>query len=447
MLGFSQEIFCARRKKIFENMEGSVMVLPAAPVSMKSRDTEFRYRADSELFYLTGVVDPGSLAVLNPNGDSGSFVLFIQPRDEEKERWDGKRLGLDEAKDIFCADEVYSLEDLEKYLPRLLSPAETIFFRLGSGSRIEQLVIQSLTTARIGRSRRILGPQSVADPGMVLDPMRIVKDPEEVERIRQAAVVTVQAYQEMLPAIRPGVGEWEIEAVLDSEFRKRGAWGPAYTTIVGSGSNSTILHYVSNNCTLENGDLVLVDAGAEVDLYNADITRTLPISGRFSDRQNDIYEIVLCANREAIETIRPGVSVDQIHLNSLDVLIQGLMELGILNGDKDKIIEDEIYKPFFPHQTSHWLGLDVHDVGDYTFGKKPRILEPGMVLTVEPGLYFIPSPVSSIEVKDEVLSEYIGIGVRIEDDVLVTSDGNEVLTASLPVTAEEIESLVGSIRD
>tara|TARA_Y100000588_G_scaffold384876_1_gene477065 strand:- start:708 stop:1439 length:732 start_codon:yes stop_codon:yes gene_type:complete len=243
------------------------------------------------------------------------------------------------------------------------------------------------------------------------------------------------------------VGEWEIEAVLDSEFRKRGAWGPAYTTIVGSGSNSTILHYVSNNCTLENGDLVLVDAGAEVDLYNADITRTLPISGRFSDRQNDIYEIVLCANREAIETIRPGVSVDQIHLNSLDVLIQGLMELGILNGDKDKIIEDEIYKPFFPHQTSHWLGLDVHDVGDYTFGKKPRILEPGMVLTVEPGLYFIPSPVSSIEVKDEVLSEYIGIGVRIEDDVLVTSDGNEVLTASLPVTAEEIESLVGSIRD
>ena len=458
LLGFSPDAFRARRERVLTALEGSVLVLPAAPAAHKSRDTQRRYRADSELFYLTGVVEPEALAVLRPGGDNGDFVIFIRPRDEEAERWSGQRLGPDGARDVYGADQVYSVGELEKRLPHLLAGAEKVHFRLGSGSRVEQLVVEALGTARLRGARKGLGPRSVVDPGEMLDPMRLVKDPEELDRMRRAASVTVDAFRDLAAAIRPGVGEWELEAALDAGLRKRGAWGPAYPTIIGSGPNACVLHYASNDRTVEGGDLVLVDAGAELDLYAADITRTFPASGRFSDRQRSIYDVVLRANRRAVEAVRPGTTVAQVHREARDGLIEGLLELGILEGAQEDVLEGETHNPFFPHQTSHWLGLDVHD---YSCGSESRVLEPGMVLTVEPGLYFPPGAagVSQRESEggdgssqggdnlaadsDGVLADYLGMGVRIEDDVLVTADGHEVLTASLPVRAEEIEALLG----
>ena len=433
MLGFAAATFRARRERVLSSLRGSALVLPAASTAVRSRDAEYRYRADSELFYLTGVAEPGALAVLRPGGHDGDFVLFVRPRDEEAERWSGRRIGPEGAREVFGADRVYDIRDVEKRLPSLLAGADSVLFRLGSGSGIERLVVQALETARLRGARKGAGPRSVVDPGQVLDSLRLVKDPEEVARIRRAASVTVDSFVDLAAAIKPGVGEWELEAVLDGGFRKRGAWGPAYPTIVGSGANALVLHYTSNDRVLQEGDLVLVDAGAEVDLYAADVTRTLPVSGCFSDSQRALYEVVLRANRRAVEAVRPGAAVARVHREACDELIDGLLELGVMEGDKDGVLAAKSYKAFFPHQTSHWLGLDVHDVGDYTFGHESRVLEEGMVLTVEPGLYVGP---------DALVPDYAGMGVRIEDDVLVTAHGHEVLTSSLPRGAAEIEALM-----
>ncbi len=438
LLGFTREAFSARRERALAELEGSALVLPAAPLPLKSRDTERRYRADSELFYLTGVAEPGALAVLRPGGDNGDFVLFVRPRDEEAERWSGVRLGAEGAREVFSPDQVYDIDEMEKRLPHLLEGADKVYFRLGTDSRAQTLVLEALATARRRGARKGLGPRSIVDPGEILDPMRLVKDSEELDRMRLAASVTAEAHRDLASMIRPGVGEWEIEAALDAGFRRRGAWGPAYPTIVGSGPNACVLHYVSNDRRLAEGDLVLVDAGAEVDLYAADITRTVPTSGRFSAAQRSIYEVVLRANRRAIQSVFPGTTVAQIHREARDELIDGLLELDILEGDRGAVVEDESYKRFFPHQTSHWLGLDVHDVGDFASRGESRVLEPGMVLTIEPGLYFPSGSESS-----QGPADFLDIGVRIEDDVLVTADGHEVLTGAMPVEVDEIEDLLG----
>ena len=433
MLGFAPGTFRARRERVVSSLQGSALVLPAASPAVRSRDAEYRYRADSELFYLTGVVEPGALAVLRPAGPDGDFVLFVRPRDEEAERWSGRRIGPEGAREIFGADRVYDVREMEKRLPPLLAGADRVLFRLGSGSGVERLVVRALETARLRGARKGAGPRSVVDPGEVLDSLRLVKDPEEVARIRRAASVTVDTYVDLAAAIEPGAGEWELEAVLDGGFRRRGAWGPAYPTIVGSGANALVLHHTSNDRVLQKGDLVLVDAGAEVDLYAADVTRTFPVSGFFSDAQRALYEVVLRANRRAVEAVRPGAAVAQVHREACEGLIDGLLELGIMEGDRDGVLAAKSYKAFFPHQTSHWLGLDVHDVGDYASGRESRVLEPGMVLTVEPGLYIGP---------DALAPDYVGMGIRIEDDVLVTAHGHEVLTSSLPRGAAEIEALM-----
>ena len=430
-LGFGLGIFAARRARVLESLGGSALVLRS-----EVKDSGGRHQPDRDLFYLTGVCEPGAVAVLRPDGEDGDFVLFVRPRNPDEELWNGDRLGPERAGEAFGADSTYGNDQLGEHLPRLLAEATDVHFRLGADSPVQEAVVGSLRTARLRGPRKGVGPFALVDPGRLLDPLRLVKDSEELSRIRRAATITVEAFKEMLGTVRPGVGEWEIEGRLDGAFRQKGARGTAYPTIVGSGANACVLHYVDNDCTLRDGDLVLVDAGAEVDLYKSDVTRTLPVAGSFTVSQRAIYDLVLEAHDRAIAAVRPGATIESIHHAARDTFVEGLLALGLVRGSPAEVIESEAYKPFFPHQTSHWLGLDVHDVGDYAASGAPRVLEPGMVLTVEPGLYF-PDSLEGSE-----LEEYVGIGIRIEDDVVVTVDGHEVLTAGLPASADEIERLV-----
>ena len=432
-MGFSADDFAARRKRVLAELDGSALVLDS-----RTNAPGGRYRADSELFYLTGVTEPGAVAVLRPGGEDGDFVLFVRPRNAEEELWSGERLGPERAGDVFGADTAYGSDGLSEQLPKLLAGAENVYFRIGTDSSVQSLVVGALQTARLRGARKGVGPRGIVDPGRLLDPLRLVKSPEELEHMRRAAAITIEAFSEMFGAVRPGVGEWELEGVLNGAFRRKGARGPAYPTIVASGANACVLHYEDNNCTVQDGDLVLVDAGAEVDHYVCDITRTFPVSGSFTAAQRALYDLVLDAHDQAMEGIRPGVTVESIHHTARDVLVEGLLDLAVLDGDKAEVIDTEAYKPFYPHQTAHWLGLEVHDVGDYASSGVSRVLEPGMVLTVEPGLYF-PGPGEGSGVPEE----YVGVGIRIEDDVVVTAEGHEVLTAALPVSADEIERLAG----
>ncbi len=436
LLGFPPECFVQRRARVRQALGGGALILPAALILRRSRDTEHRYRPDSELFYLTGCVDPGVVAVLR-DAEEESFVLFVPRRDPKAVVWLGSRMSPEEARERVGADAVYALEELEERLPGLLRPQNRIFFRLGVHPRVEALVMGALRWARSRGPRTGEGPRAVEDPGELLDDLRLVKEPEEISRIRKATALTVAAFRETLGRTRPGMGEWEVEALLESAFRRGGARGPAFPTIVGSGENGCILHYVDNRSTIEEGQLVLLDGGAEVDLYSGDVTRTYPSAGRFSDRQLEVYEVVQRAHQAAVSRVRPGSTPAQVHAAALEELTRGLVELGVLQGDVEDLLEEEAYERHFPHRTSHWLGLDVHDVGDYASTRGSRILEPGMVLTVEPGLYFSPS-------SDPPSHPYLGIGVRIEDDLLVTEDGAVNLTGSLPVAPEELEALVGA---
>ena len=436
MLGFSPDIFAARRERVLADLGGSALLLCSTANASGGRS-----RADSDLFYLTGVTEPEAVAVLRPDGEDGDFVLFVRPRNAEEERWSGERLGPERALETFGADAAYGSDTLSEHLPKLLAEADEVYFRLGTESPAQDLVMDALRTARLKGAKKGVGPRGITDPGRLLDSMRLIKTPEELDRMRRAATITVEAFSEMFGDVRPGVGEWELEGILDGAFRRKGASGPAYPTIVGSGANACVLHYRDNDRTALEGDLVLVDAGAEVDHYASDVTRTLPVSGSFSAVQRAIYDLVLEAHDRAIECVRPGVSVGSIHDTARDVLVEGLIALGVLEGDKAEATESEAYKPYFPHQTSHWLGLDVHDVGDYASSGVSRALEPGMVLTVEPGLYF-PGPFES----GGTAEQYAGIGIRIEDDVVVTAEGHEVLTAGLPVSVDDIERLVGGQR-
>jgi Xaa-Pro aminopeptidase len=399
------------------------MVLPAAPVLMRSRDTEHNYRPDSELFYLTGATEPGTVAVL-VGGSEPRFVLFVHERDPDAELWTGRRLGPEESAVRFAADEAYPRRELESRLPALLWEGERVHFRLGGNDEVEDMVLAALARARARGGRQGTGPRALVDPGEILDDMRLRKDDAEVERLQRAAAVTVAGHEEGLRAVRPGVGEWTIQAAIEAAFLRGGAAGPGYGTIVGSGPNACVLHYVDNRRMVEEGDLVLIDAGAEVALYNGD------------DTQRSVYEVVDRARAAAMAAVRPGATIRAVHQSAVAVLVEGLVALGVLEGDAGDLVVNEAYKPYYPHQTSHWLGLDVHDPADYARGGSSRILEPGMVFTIEPGLYFRPGNGGRAERLE-------GIGVRVEDDVLVTASGCENLTAAFPTASDEIEALMG----
>lgn len=412
-------------------------MLPAAEVAYRSRDTEYVYRPDSELFYVTGLSEPGAVAVLRGHADEDRFVLFVRSRDETTELWHGSRADPEEVGERAGADSTYTLERLEELLPGLLTGSDRIHFRLDSNARCDALVRCTLATARIRGSRKGEGPRGVVDPGGILDELRLRKEPEEILRIRTAADITAQAHRQAVGRARPGMGEWELEAVLEGTMRGLGADGPAYGSIVGSGPNACVLHYVDNGRVMEADELVLVDAGAAVGLYAADVTRTFPLSGRFTPEQRVVYEIVEGAREAASAAVRPGARMSDVHDAAVRVLLGGLLDTGVLEGDRQELKESAAYETYFPHQTSHWLGLDVHDPGDYTVGGESRLLEPGMVLTVEPGLYFGPGAA-------ERGKRFAGIGIRIEDDLLVTTDGAEGLSRSVPSDPEALAALVGS---
>ena len=432
------EILTARRKAALEQLGHGALVLPAAPVLYRSRHGEHRYHPDRELFYLAGATEPETVAVL-VGGSERRLVLFVRERDVEAELWAGPRLGPEGVAARLRPDACHALGELGERLPELLAAADRIFFRLGRGDPLERHVVGALDQARRRGARAGTGPRGVIDPGEILDDLRVVKDAHELALMRRAAAASVEGHRAGAAGIEPGAGEWAVEAAVDAALRASGGGGPGYETIVGAGAHACVLHYVENSALIGERDLVLVDAGAEHGLYHGDITRTYPASGRFTAEQREVYEIVEAARRKAIEVVAPGVPVGDVHDAATRVLTDGLVALGVLEGSADDLIAKQAHKPFYPHQTSHWLGLDVHDPGDYAKNGVSRKLEPGMVLTVEPGLYFRPDG-------EGTPHSLAGIGVRIEDDVVVSEDGYEVLTRALPTSAEEVEALVGGGR-
>ena len=431
-------VLAERRRAALRPLGRGVLVLPAAPLQYRSRDGEHRYHPDRELFYLTGATEPETVAVLC-GGDEPSYQLFARERDPEAELWAGSRMGPEGVAERLSPDACHPVGELGERLPELLQAADRIFFRLGRGDSLETHVLEALRWARGRGTRTGSGPRAIVDPGEILDDLRVVKDEHELGLLRRAAAISVEGQRAAAAAVVPGAGEWAVAAEVAHAFRSRGAHGASFETIIGAGANACVLHYVENACIVGQHDLVLVDAGAEYALYHGDITRTYPASGRFGGAQRDVYEVVDAARRAAIDAVRPGAPIGDVHAAATRVIVDGLIALGALAGEAGELLEEQAYKPFYPHQTSHWLGLDVHDVGDYAKNGVSRTLEPGMVFTVEPGLYFRAGQEGTPE-------RLTGIGVRIEDDVVVTEQGCEVLTAALPTEADEVEALVRSTR-
>jgi len=430
---------CERRRgAFFDAMAASgpsaVAVLPAAPVFVRNNDVEHEYRQDSDFFYLTGFDEPEAVLVLD--GAERKTTMLVRARDREREIWDGHRAGVDGAKETYRADQAFAVSEMDEKLPTLLQDRRRIYCRLGWNRRFDDRLLAAIDRVR-GRQRvGVVAPTEIVDPGVILHEMRLRKSPGEVETMRAAAGITREAHELAMARARPGMHEYEVEALLLDTFRRRGSERPAYGSIVGSGPNACVLHYRRNDRRIEPGDLLLIDAGCEYGYYASDVTRTFPVGRAFSREQQAIYELVLESQVKAIDSVGPGVTLDQIHKKSVEVIVRGLVSLGLLSGEPEKIVEAETYKRFFMHRTSHWLGMDVHDVGAYFVDHDPRKLEAGMVLTVEPGVYISPDD-------EGVPAEWRGIGVRIEDDVLVTEPGSEVLTAGIPKTVEEIRRACG----
>lgn len=424
----------AHRSRFLDAMEGGVAVLPTGPELIRSRDTHFPFRPQSDFWYLTAFPEPDAVAVLIPDRDEGRFVLFVRPRDKEMEIWNGRRAGVEGARELYGADEAHPIEALDTELPKLLRGADKLFYATGHDADFDRRLL-SMVQGMNARSRDgVLGPLAVVDPATILHEMRLHKSDDEVGILRRAAAITDEAHRAAMQLLEPGLHEYAVEAVVNGTFRRRGGWGPGYTTIAASGDNANVLHYTTNDAVVAEGSLMLLDAGCELDGYTADVTRCFPASGRFTEAQRELYEVVLAAEEAAVAAVAPGVTFDAIHETALRRLVEGLVALELLPGSVDEVLEGGSYRQFFMHRTSHWLGLDVHDVGLYhTADGASRPLEPGMVLTVEPGLYVAAD-------SQGVPERFLGTGIRIEDDVLVTADGHENLTAAVPKTIADVEA-------
>ena len=429
--------FARRRRQLMKLMgRDAITVIPAAPVRHRNNDVEYAYRQDSDFFYLTGFAEPESVTVLIPGREQGEYVLFVRDRDVTRETWDGKRAGPAGAKRSFGADDAFPITDMDEILPGLLENRSKVFYKMGAYAEFDQRVVGWVNGLRSQSKHGRQSPQEFVALDHFLHDMRLFKSRNEVDVMRESARIAARAHVRAMKACRPGLKEYEIVAELIHEFRKFNS-DVAYLPIVGGGDNSCILHYRENDQTLNDGDLLLVDAGCEYQCYASDITRTYPVNGEFTREQRAVYEVVLEANRAAIAKVKPGNNWNEPHNAAVRVVTQGLVKLGLLKGRVPSLEKDGAYRKFFMHRTGHWLGMDVHDVGDYKIGEEWRVLEPGMVLTIEPGIYIAPN-------LRGVPKRFRGIGIRIEDDVAVTRTGAEVLTSRVPKDPDEIEALMAA---
>ena len=430
-------IYRGRRERLARAIGEGVALVPTAPERPRNRDSHYPYRFDSYFYYLTGFTEPEATLVV-VGGSSPRTLLFCRERNEEREIWDGFRHGPEAARERFGFGEAHPAAALDEVVPGLLENRPALHYPLGADAEWDARVIRWLNVVR-GRSRAgVAAPERVQDVRAVLDDMRLLKDAHEATLMRRAGAIAAAAHRRAMQSARPGRNEYEIEAELLYEFRRNGAQFPAYSPIVAGGPNACVLHYVANDMPLRDGDLLLIDAGCELDGYASDITRTFPVSGRFSGAQREVYELVLAAQRAAMDKVRPGTAWNEPHDAAVRVLAQGMLDLKLVAGALDTVLEKELYKRFYMHRTGHWLGLDVHDAGEYKRDGKWRPLVPGMVLTVEPGLYIRGAPDVPERLRD--------IGVRIEDDVLVREGGCEVLSVEAPKRIDDIEALMRDAR-
>lgn len=431
----------ARRRALFmaQMTPRSMAVLPAASAKIRNRDAEYAYRQDSDFYYLSGFQEPEAVLVLIPGRAEGEYVLFCRPRDPAREVWDGYRAGPEGACADFGADQAYAIDQIDEILPTLMDGRQRLYFTLGHHEAFDQRLMGWLNHLRAKARSGAQAPREIVSCDDVLHEMRLFKSAAEIALMRRAATISAQAHVRAMEKCRVGMMEYQLEAEFLHEFMRHGARHPAYSSIVGGGANACILHYINNDAVLEEGSLVLIDAGCELDHYASDITRTFPVSGRFSEEQKAIYNLVLEAQQAALTKVKPGHYWNETQDIVVAVITHGLVRLGILQGKPDELIQQQAYLPFYMHRAGHWLGMDVHDVGQYKINGQWRVLEAGMVLTVEPGIYIAKDNLA-------VDKKWRGIGVRIEDDVLVTDAGHEVLTAAVPKTVADIEALMSKKR-
>ena len=432
----SQQVFADRRSTLAEQLPvNSVALIPSARLQLRNSDVDSPFRQDSYFYYLSGFDEPDALIALVKTADTVRYLMFCQPRDPEMEIWNGFRYGPEGVKENFRVDEAFSIEQLDEQMPLLLNGIKTVAFCMGSPHKTEADLDRWFAAMRLKRRQGVVVPTALEDLAPKLNEMRLIKSAEEIAVMRTAAEISAQAHIKAMQRCKVGMKEYQLEAEIQYHFMQHGCRLPAYSSIVGGGKNGCILHYVANQDSLRDGDLVLIDAGCEWDYYAGDITRTFPVNGRFSDEQKAIYNLVLAAQEACLAELKPGIPWEQTHDTSVRVITEGLIELGLLQGQPQELIETGAYKAFYMHRLGHWLGMDVHDVGDYKIAGEWRPLQAGMVMTVEPGIYISPD-------NHTVDPRWRGIGIRIEDDVLITETGYEILTASVPKRIDEIEALM-----
>ncbi|MBB1088324.1 aminopeptidase P N-terminal domain-containing protein [Lysobacter sp. SG-8] len=426
----------ARRRRQLMRMAGddAILILPAAAERVRSRDTHYPYRQDSDFWYLAGFPEPEAVLVLVPGRAHGESLLFCRERDPEREGWDGPRIGPEGTVETLGFDDAFPITDLDDILPGLLEGRSRVYYHFGRDQEFDLKLIGWLNRVRAQVRHGAQPPHEFLELGHLLDEMRLFKDRDELRLMRRASEITMQAHAAAMRVVRPGMHEYELQAEIERVFRAHDAW-PAYGSIVGAGANACVLHHVANNGPVHDGDLVLVDAGAEYRGYASDITRTFPANGRFSREQRLLHDLVGDAQAAALEQARPGVPYEAGHEAAVATLTEGLLKLGLLKGKLEKHLSEGTYKRYYRHKTGHWIGLDVHDVGEYRLDGESRLLEPGMVFTIEPGLYIAPDDT-------RVAAKWRGIGIRTEDDVVITRDGHKVLTGGLARSADEIEAFM-----
>jgi Xaa-Pro aminopeptidase len=431
--------FVSRRQQLIEKMpSGSIAIIPAAQMKQRNSDVEYPFRQDSNFYYLTGFNEPDAVLLLMPGRLAGESVVFCRNRDKLMEIWNGYRAGPEGVVADYAINEAHPIDEIDDVLPTLLNGISRIYYSIGQHDEFDRQIRQWLNSIRSKVRQGAVAPSELVTLDLLLNEMRLIKSDAEKEMMRQAGEISAQGHIKAMQLCKPGMMEYQLEGEILHHFAMNGCRQPAYSTIVGGGANACILHYVENDQVLQDGDLVLIDAGCELDHYAGDITRTFPVNGCFSAEQKAIYQLVLDAQEACIALAKPGVLWDAVHEESIRVLTQGLLDLGLLQGTLENQIDAGGYREFYMHRIGHWLGMDVHDVGDYKVEGEWRPLEPGMVMTVEPGIYIAPD-------NDQVEARWRGIGIRIEDDVLITEQGCEILTASVPKAIDEIEALMAPV--